>query len=136
MKFNSNSVIVNGGKRLRLDVHIPAALLDIDIPDEIWQTAITNFNTLLNNHEKITVNVNSAMMDVIHIEAVTNESKAMEAVILLVIMQEDEYYKIENVEFRLKGHLMFIEQTGKIDSMVIENIIWGNSEKLLDFSVE
>ena len=125
MKFNSNSVLMHGGQELKLDVFIPKALMDIDISDEMWQLSIKNFNKLLNSRENVTAEIN-----VIKVEAVTEDSMKLGAIMLVIFMKESEYEKIANTMFKIRGHLLFKPMSDVVDELIIENICWDNGKLL------
>ena len=130
MKFNSNSVLMHGGQELKLDVFIPKALMDIDISDEMWQLSIKNFNKLLNSRENVTAEINGINVDVIKVEAVTEESMELGAIMLVIFMKESEYEKIANTMFKIRGHLLFKPMSDVVDELIIENICWDNGKLL------
>lgn len=132
MKFDSNSVMLRGGSQLKLDVYIPAALLSIDIPDNIWQSAVDNFNEKLNKRSNVTIEINGIGMDVIKCEVV-REVLEIGAIVLLVVMREDDYGKIADTIFRLNGYLTFSDGTDIVDEMTITNICYDESKFLLEF---
>lgn len=142
MKFNSQSVTLKGGCRVKFDVYIPSFILDYEINDSIWQTAIDNFNKELDKRQSVTTKIDGVMVDVLKLESVEDSADwlKMGAVILLVVTQESDLPKIKDIHFCLTGHLTFAEQSGKVDGMVIENITYGGSNskafKVLNDSVK
>jgi hypothetical protein len=132
MKFNSQSVTLNGGKRVRIDVFIPAALLDVEIPDHIWQSAIDDFNEKLNARPSVTTKINEVEVDVLKVESVEDSDLLkIGAVVMMIVVKDEQWPKIADVHFCLTGSLTFDSVSGKVDGMVIKNITYGgdNSKK-------
>ncbi len=131
MVFTSNSVILNGGTRMHLDVYISSALLDVDIPDFVWEKAITNFNKVLNKQLSNTKEINAVPVDVIQLESVQDslDYLRMGAVVLLLIIKEEDIEKIADIHFRLTGFLTLKPKSDIVESMtslmevkIVENI--------------
>jgi hypothetical protein len=133
MRFYSDSVIMDGGLNYKVDVYLPAALLDVDISDEVWQKAIDDFNVQLNKRPTVTTTVNGVEIDIIRLDSVKESSNWIKigAVVLLFVIREKDADKIKDIHFCLKGHLTFDSVSGKVDGMVIKNITYGgdNSKK-------
>jgi hypothetical protein len=130
MTFNSKSVILNGGCRIKFDVYIPSALLDVEISDEIWQIAIDAFNKKLDARSTVTTKINDVAVDVLKLESVDDSKDYLKlgAVILLLVVKEENAPKISDIHFCLTGYLTFQEKSDNIDSMVIENITYGGQD--------
>lgn len=130
MKFKSNSVILHEGSKFKLDVYIPDALFNIDIPDSIWQSAIDEFNIILDERENVTIKINEIPIDIIKLESITTELKTIGAIILEIFIKKSDYEKIANTRFRIRGYLTFHENSDKVLKMTIQNICWDNNELL------
>jgi hypothetical protein len=130
MIFTSNSVIFNDASQVRLEVYIPSALLDVSIPDSVWQSSIDNFNHRLQNRPTVTTNVNNVFMDIIKLESVEDSIDCLRigSVVLMVLMKEEDIPKISDTHFLLTGHLTFAPKSSKVESMYIKNITYGGSE--------
>lgn len=126
MKFTTSSVLLEGGCRVHLDVYIPSFLLDYDISNEVWQQSINDFNEKLNSRESVTTKINGIDVDVLKLESeLSTDFLAMGAVILLIVVKEEDVPKISDIHFCLTGVLTFEDKSGKVDNMVINNITYG-----------
>jgi hypothetical protein len=130
MRFNSKSVALNGGCRVKFDVYIPTALLDVEISDEIWQIAIDDFNKKLDARPTVTTKINEVAVDVLKLESVEDsiDYLKMGAVILLIVAKEEDIPRITDIHFCLTGYLTFQEKSDKVDGMVINNITYGGDD--------
>lgn len=132
MKFNSNSVIMDGGCQVKFDVYIPAALLDIEISNDVWQKAINEFNKKLDARSSVTTEINGVKVDILKVELLKEPPLtyvfAPDAIILLVVIKEEDISKIADVYLCLTGHLTFDLDSGKVDDMIIKNITYGNKK--------
>jgi hypothetical protein len=130
MVFTSNSVILNGGSRIKIDVYIPSALLDLDIPDVVWQSAIDKFNAKIHDQISVTSEINGVPTDVIKLESVKDSTDWLRigAVILILIVKEEDAPAISDIHFTLTGHLTFKPKSDTIDEMVINNITYGGED--------
>lgn len=132
MKFDSNSVLLNKGIEVKVDVYIPTFLMDYDIPDEVWRKAIAEFNQKLNQRKTVTQKINEIEVDVLKIESVDEDeyhigNLRMGAVILLLVAHQNDIYKISDIHFCLTGQLTFEGNTNIVDGMTIKNITYGGS---------
>lgn len=126
MKFTTSSVLLEGGCRVHLDVYIPSFLLDYDISNEVWQQSINDFNEKLNSRESVTIKINGIDVDVLKLESeLSTDFLAMGAVILLIVVKEEDIPKISDIHFCLTGVLTLEHKSGKVDNMVINNITYG-----------
>lgn len=140
MLITPKYVMLNGGHKTKLDVYIPSALLDIDIPDLVWQSAIDEFNKQLNNRSSITTKINDVDIDIIKLESIQDHLDILRlgGIVMSVVVKENDIQTISNIHFILSGSLTFEYGTDKVESMIIKNITWGGDDskkyKLIDYT--
>jgi hypothetical protein len=111
---------MKGGIHLKMEVYIPIALIDVDIPDDVWKDAVKNFNNKLDKRECSSVKIADLFADVLRLEVV--EKERIELVNLLLVVREDDIPKVGEMYFFLNGYLTFDQKTYQTDGMVVENI--------------
>jgi len=127
MKFSTKSLLFNGGIPARTDVLIPAALMNVFIPDEIWKTAVKSFNKKLDDRNSFSVEVNGVSIEALQLEIEETNSR-IESVVLLFVADDKNIVKMPEVQFRLKGHLTFDTASDKVEGMVIEDVVGYNQD--------
>lgn len=132
MTFNSDSVILNGGSKVYFDVNIPAALLEIDINDAIWQRAIDEFNLKLDKRKSVAGKICGVDVDILRLEAVkdTIDYLRIGAVVLSIVIKDNELSKIEGVKLILKGYLEMVGE--EVSNLVIKNIVYDDGGKKVE----
>ena len=131
MRFNSKSVLLQGGIQIKMNVYIPAFLLDYTITDEVWQVAIDNFNKLLDTRPSVTLKIDGIIVDVLRVESIKNSASQLKmgAIVLLVVAKEEDVTKLASMHLSLTGSVIFTLDTDKeVEEMIIKNITYGEPE--------
>jgi len=116
MRFNSKSVILNGGINIFKNISVPMGFEAYSIDPAVWTASVDEFNKELNKRPSVLGNVDDIDVDVLRIEF--NDKIKLR----MFVMKEFEN-DIQNTQFMLKGKLVFDnESTNKVEKMIIKDI--------------
>lgn len=122
MNFNSNSVIFHRGVNHRVGIELPNQLNSYDIPDMVWEDSIKEFNHQLDKRPHVTIKFflkKDIKVDVLRIH------RALNTLALWLIVKGDEIDIVDRMPFKLKGEVIFAENSEvKVDKMIIQDIVY------------
>jgi hypothetical protein len=122
---------MKGGVEVKTDVYVPTFLMDYDIPDEVWDVAITTFNKLLSNRPSVTCQIKGMEVDILRVEVVQNAKPLLEmgAVMVYMIAKPHDVKDLLDIHFVISGFVTYEDETKKkVDGIVIENITYGGDD--------
>lgn len=122
---------MKGGVEVKVDVYVPTFLMDYEISESVWETAIGNFNKKLAARPSVTTHINGIDVDILRIETLENAKDyfAMGAVLLYMIVRPEQVESILDIHFIISGFVTFEETLENIvDGMKIENITYGGDD--------
>ncbi len=121
MKFDSKSVVLNRGVNQRYVVHTPIQLDQYQIADDVWDSAVEEFNQKLNKRKRSTMKISDFKVDVLRV------GRTMGTLVMWVVVKEKDMSTLDHTEFMLKGEVVFAENSDtKVDKLNIWDVFVGD----------
>jgi hypothetical protein len=125
MRFNSKSVTLNRGLRLNKKVEIPSEIYSYEISDDVWNTAIADFNTELDARTQVSEIIDGIKVDVLRINRNVGD------VILWIMVDEKDMEFIKRIKFTLSGTVLLAGETSNvIEKLIMKDLIFGSSDNV------
>jgi len=123
MKFNSQSVTLNRGVNLKVDVVLPPILETYVIPEEVWSVSIDEFNKELDQRSQVSEIIKGIKVDVLRIH------RSMGNVLLWMMVKEHDIDMINALTFTLRGKVVFEDdKTNKVERVLIKDLLYSVSD--------
>lgn len=100
-------------------VQLPSSLTAYNIPEDVWDESITEFNKELDGRSQVSEIVDGIKVDVLRIK------RAMGSVILWMTAKEHDVATIEALTFTLKGKIVFEdEKSSNVEKVLINDLLY------------
>jgi hypothetical protein len=123
MRFNSKSVLLNDGVNMKVMIDVPEVFAKLEFPDTIWESAIINFNHVLNQRPSVTEEVNGLPVDILNLENGTSSIR------LSIGVKRTDVEAFEDVWFKLRGQIVFKANSfDDVESINITDLVYTNAK--------
>ena len=121
MKFNSKSVILNGGKEVKVEVDIPPAVGHRMISSKIWEDSISEFNNRMDTRTQVSEIISGTSVDILRLD------RSNQNVFLWMFAMEEDMPLIRSLHFILKGRMVFeniVPDNDNIEDVLLDDLLY------------
>lgn len=132
MKFDSQSVLLNDGVNIQVNINLPKIFDNYTFSPEMWSKTISGLNKLLNERSSVTTEINGKKVDILQVEP-------RDPFAIKLVVNKDDIEFFGSTWFSIKGQLVFEENSwDKVEKILISDLIYkdaeGNTHGLLNKS--
>lgn len=126
MRFNSKSITLNKGFNLRLTINIPEEFPIGKISNDILESAIKDFNNILDNRKNVREIVDNIEIDILRL------GLTAETFYLWVFVKKEDVKQIEggSINFTFSGKLVYGDNDDLPEKVIIDDLIYKVTEGL------
>lgn len=126
MRFNSKSITLNKGFNLRLKINIPEEFPIGKISNDILESAIKDFNNILDNRKNVREIVDNIEIDILRL------GLTAETFYLWVFVKKEDVKQIEggSINFTFSGKLVYGDNDDLPEKVIIDDLIYKVTEGL------
>ena len=116
MKFNSNSITLNGGLEIYKTLTVPIGFESYSVEPEVWKESISEFNGELNKRDNLMESIDDIDVDLLYVDFT-------DKIRLRMYVMEKYINNIRDMVFILRGEVILgNETTSKVDKIRIRDI--------------